>query len=61
MRAYGDLDASLNYSITKNIELSVQGVNLTNTLRYQFWGSPQVPSNLYLDGITVMASVTLRY
>jgi TonB-dependent receptor len=61
VRAYGDLDASLNYNITKNIELSVQGVNLTNTLRYQYWGSPQVPSNCYLDGMTLMASVTLRY
>jgi len=61
VRAYGDLDASLNYDITKNVELSVQGVNLTNTLRYQYWGSPQVPSNAYLDGMTLMASVTLRY
>jgi TonB-dependent receptor len=61
VRAYGDLDASLNYNITKNIELSVQGVNLTNSLRYQYWGSQQVPSNCYLDGMTLMASVTLRY
>jgi outer membrane receptor protein involved in Fe transport len=54
------LDASLNYNITKNIEISVQGVNLTNTLRYQFWGSPQVPSNCYLDGMTLMGTVTIR-
>ena len=61
VRAYADLDASLNYNITKNIEISVQGVNLTNTLRYQFWGSPQVPSNCYLDGMTLMGTVTIRY
>jgi TonB-dependent receptor len=60
VRSYGDLDASLNYNITKNIEISVQGVNLTNTLRYQFWGSPQVPSNCYLDGMTLMGTVTIR-
>jgi TonB-dependent receptor len=61
VRAYGDLDASLNYNITKNVEVSVQGVNLTNTLRYQFWGSPQFPSNAYIDGMTLMASVTWKF
>lgn len=61
VRAYGDVDASLNYDITKNIELSVQGVNLTNTMRYQYWGSPQFPSNAYLDGMSLLASVTWKY
>jgi iron complex outermembrane receptor protein len=61
VRAYGDLDASLNYNVTKNLQISVQGVNLTNSLRYQFWGSPQFPSNAYTDGITLMASVSYRY
>jgi iron complex outermembrane recepter protein len=60
VRAYGDLDASLNYAVTKNVEISVQGVNLTNSLRYQFWGSPQFPSNAYTDGMTLMASVTWK-
>lgn len=60
VRAYGDLDASLNYAITKNLQISVQAVNLTNTLRFQYWGSPNVPSNLYLDGTTAMASVTWK-
>ncbi|HVU33988.1 MAG TPA: TonB-dependent receptor [Opitutaceae bacterium] len=61
VRAYGDLDASLNYDITKNLEVSVQGVNLTNTMRYQYWGSPQFPSNAYIDGMTLMASVTWKF
>jgi hypothetical protein len=61
VRAYGDLDASLNYAIRKNVEISVQGVNLTNSLRYQFWGSPQYPSNAYIDGMTLMGSVTVRF
>ncbi|HTT57413.1 MAG TPA: TonB-dependent receptor [Opitutaceae bacterium] len=61
VRAYGDLDASLNYNLTKNIQLSVQGVNLTNSLRYQFWGTPQFPSNAYTDGMTLLASVSYRY
>jgi len=60
VRDYGDLDASLNYDITKRVRISIQGVNLTNTLRYQYWGSPQYPSSCYLDGMSLMGSVTLR-
>jgi iron complex outermembrane receptor protein len=33
MRGYADLDASINYNITKNIQVAVQGVNLTNALQ----------------------------
>jgi TonB-dependent receptor len=61
LAGYGDLDASLNYSITKNLELAIQGVNLTNTLRYQYFGSKLFPSNIYLDGAQLMTSVTLRF
>lgn len=60
VRDYGDLDASINYDITKNVEITVQGINLTNTMRYQYWNSSDVPSNLYLDGIGLMASVTWK-
>lgn len=61
IRSYGDLDASVNYDITKHLELTLQAVNLTNTLRYQYWASPEDPSNLYLDGAVFMASVTYRF
>ena len=61
LEGYADLDASLNYSFSKNITLAIQGVNLTNTLRYQDYGSKLVPSNIYTDGRQLMASVTLRF
>jgi outer membrane receptor protein involved in Fe transport len=61
MLGYADLDASLNYNITKNVQVAIQGTNLTNTLRYQVYGSKQFPSNIYLDGRQLMASITLRY
>lgn len=61
VRSYGDLDASLNYNFTKNLQLSIQGVNLTNSIRYQFWGSERFPSNVYLDGTTLMANISYRY
>ena len=61
LEGYADLDASLNYNITKNVQLAVQGVNLTNALRYQYYGSKLFPSNIYTDGRQFMASVTFRY
>lgn len=61
MNGYADLDASLNYNLTKNVQIAVQGVNLTDALRYQFYGSKQFPSNIYTDGRQFMASVTVRF
>jgi iron complex outermembrane receptor protein len=61
MIGYADLDASLNYSLTKNIQIAIQGVNLTDKLRYQVYGTKQVPSNIFLDGRQLMASVTVRF
>lgn len=61
MLGYADLDASLNYNLTKNVQIAIQGVNLTNALRYQVYGSKLFPSNIYLDGRQLMASITLRY
>lgn len=61
MLGYADLDASLNYSLNKNIQIAIQGVNLTDKLRYQVYGSKLFPSNIYLDGRQLMASVTLRF
>ena len=61
VHAYGDLDGSINYNLTKNAELTIQGTNLNNALRVQYWGSPNTPSNFYLDGITLMASITLKF
>jgi TonB-dependent receptor len=61
MLGYADMSASLNYNITKNVQLAVQGVNLTDKLRYQVYGSKLFPSNIYLDGRQIMASVTLRF
>ena len=34
--SYTSFDASLRYKVTKNIELSIDGNNLTDTYRYRF-------------------------
>lgn len=58
---YADLDGSVNYSFTKNITLAIQATNLTNTLRYQYYGSKLFPSNIYTDGMQLMSSLTFRF
>jgi TonB-dependent receptor len=61
MSGYGDLDGSINYQITKNVEIAIQGTNLTNTLRYQYYGSKMFPSNIFTDGIQLMSSITVHF
>jgi len=58
---YGDMDGSVNFQITKNVEIAIQGVNLLNTLRYQFYGTKQFPSNIYTDGMQLMTSITVHF
>jgi len=57
---YGDLDASINYNITKNIEVNVQGTNLTDMLRKTYYTTETRPSQYYLDDVELMAGVTIR-
>lgn len=38
--AYGQLDASAQYSLTKNIALFAQALNLTNRKSIKYWGVP---------------------
>lgn len=59
-KGYGELDGSLNFSITKNIELHLDAQNLTNTLRVNYYNNLQSPGAYNLDGTNFMASVTLK-
>jgi TonB-dependent receptor len=61
LAGYGDLDASINFQITKNVEIAIQGTNLTNTLRYQYYGSKEFPSNVFTDGLQLMTSITVHF
>jgi iron complex outermembrane receptor protein len=59
-KGYGDLDAALSYNVTKNVEINIQGTNLTNTMRETYYTSITRPSNFYLDDVELLASLTIR-
>lgn len=59
-KEYGWLDASVSYDLTKRVKLSIEGTNLTNTVREQYWSVLTRPSAFYLDGVQLMATVTIR-
>ena len=38
--AYGQLDASIQYEVTKNLFLFAQALNLTDRKSIKYWGMP---------------------
>jgi len=59
-KAYGWLDASVSYDLTKKIRVSLEGTNLLNTVREQYWSVATRPSSFYLEDVQVMASISIK-
>jgi len=38
--SYGELDASLNLNLTKNLTIFAQALNLNNRRAFRYWGTP---------------------
>jgi iron complex outermembrane receptor protein len=57
----GQLDASVNVNITKNISLSVDGLNLTNTLLKYYAANPTQVRAVYNNGTQVYAGVHVKF
>ncbi len=56
--AYGSLDGSISYDLTKNYALTLEGSNLTDEIRYVYGKTKDQPMEIYHWGRTV--SLTLR-
>jgi iron complex outermembrane receptor protein len=56
--AYGSLDGSISYDLTKNYALTLEGSNLTDEIRYVYGKTKDQPMETYHWGRTV--SLTLR-
>lgn len=50
---FGQLDASLQIKMNKNVSLTLDGQNLTNSKLYYFVGDPSVPRAYYNNGRTI--------
>ncbi len=57
----GQLDASVNFNVTKNVSLSVQGLNLTNSLLKYYAANPTQVRAVYNNGTQVYAGIHVKF
>ena len=57
----GQLDVSFAYKVTDNIQLTLEGTNLTDELLYKFGKAEQFPARYYLNGRRVFAGVRMNF
>lgn len=60
-QAYGQLDAALNYDVSKHITLSLEGVNLTQTKRTYYYQTLMSPAQTFQDDTQVLAGVHFKW
>jgi len=60
-RGYGWLDASINYDVTKNITVSLEGSNLTRRRELTYYDVTTRPSNHSIDDRQIMAGVRFKF
>lgn len=58
---FGTLDASLVVNVTKNIALTADAQNLTNSKLYYFVGDPSIPRALYNNGRTFWVGARAKF
>jgi iron complex outermembrane receptor protein len=59
--AVGQLSASFNYSLTKNLVLSISGQNLNNPILKNYVYNPDQPARFYANGAQWYAGVRLKF
>ena len=57
----GQLDASANVNITKNVTFSVDALNLTDSLLKYYAANPTQPRAVYENGTQVYAGVHVKF
>ena len=58
---YGELDASANFTVTKNVTISVDALNLTNSLLKYYAANPTQVRAVYDNGTQVYAGVHVKF
>ena len=58
---YGELDASANFTITKNVTLSVDALNLTNSLLKYYAANPTQVRAVYDNGTQLYAGIHVKF
>lgn len=60
-KAYGWMDASVNYKFTDKLSLSLEGTNLLRTKRLSYYGVETLPQNVYINDRQIAASMSYRF
>ena len=58
---YGQLDASVNFNVTHNVTLTVDALNLTNSLLKYYAANPTQVRAVYDNGTQVYAGVHVKF
>ncbi|WP_287980561.1 TonB-dependent receptor [Sphingomonas sp.] len=59
--AYRQLDASISYAITDNVQLSAAAQNLLDETYYQYSSTPDAPTSVYKNGRVFSLMATARF
>lgn len=59
-RAYGWLDASLTYRLTEKVSVSLEGLNLTRTVRRSYYGTENRPESVWMNDTQIACSVAFK-
>ncbi len=61
VRATANVDASATYNFTKNIGLTLSGMNLTDSQYYAYANTPSLPRGVYKSGRKYLATINVNY
>ncbi len=61
VRAYKSVDVSGTYNFTKNVSLTVAGMNLTDSEYFAYANTPALPRGVYKTGRKYMATLNLTF
>ncbi len=59
--AIGQLDMSFAYNLNDNIQLTLEGTNLTDELLYKFGAAERFPARYYLNGRRIFAGMRVSF
>jgi TonB-dependent receptor len=60
-KAYGWLDASINYRLTPKVSLMLSGSNLLNTVRSSYYGVQTHPQSSWINDLQLSLGLTARF
>ncbi|WP_213980823.1 TonB-dependent receptor [Sphingomonas sp. dw_22] len=61
VRDTANVDVSATYNITKEIGLTISGMNLTDSQYYAYANTPQLPRGVYKTGRKLLATVNVNF